>query len=726
MASYDTIQKLADHPEWLPPRSDVRVFLGEPGAPEATKTTIEPGNSFSPGMMTFGVTWWLRFPDTNQFFAPETAPLEDLGWSYEEGYLPVIHCRTRVNGIGGLHTLFQDGCARDRSEAVCARLKLTNSTNQEKRIQVFIALRSLGPAGGEVKNLSVGSDGRSLWNMERQLPLLGVDLAPTAIGCGVGDPSVSARYGQTPGISSVQDEEGWCFGLIRYDISLPPGGNWQIAYDCPLQSVGPVQTNLPGTATPRPEQFDQRCLDQKARWKELFGSIELDVPDADFKNAFFAGVQHLLTAIVGEQPRIAVLSYPLPWLRDSVFIVRCFDLAGFHEQARGASNFIARNDFFGGFGAEGDAPGEGLWALVQHYRICRDQGWLNEVYPSIQRKVDWLMRMRRSDIPIQVFQDAPTLAFTHAQRTSGIICLPGKDGIIQGTMDFGVDYSLGWVNHWAICGLREAAYAADILGLTEDALAWRAEADDLQEALKAYAASHPVFFEHERTTNSLLWPTRAWANELDTIQKPFDAWWTKNRGDGKNFRPEPYWLYFEESQAHNALLLGQRERAWQALDFRLRHQDLPGLYGWREGGNGVGTDNATRGVTLIPFLRGCQKYESITPHGWSQAEMWLLQRAVLIEEWNDGLLLFSGVPIHWLKPGTHLAFRNFPTWYGKINAELVVAPDFKTAALTISGVMPDIPLKICLPEQEIMLVMPETSFLSITMELHHTLKREEK
>jgi hypothetical protein len=100
MASYDTIQKLADHPEWLPPRSDVRVFLGEPGAPEATKTTIEPGNSFSPGMMTFGVTWWLRFPDTNQFFAPETAPLEDLGWSYEEGYLPVIHCRTRVNISG--------------------------------------------------------------------------------------------------------------------------------------------------------------------------------------------------------------------------------------------------------------------------------------------------------------------------------------------------------------------------------------------------------------------------------------------------------------------------------------------------------------------------------------------------------------------------------------------------------------------------------------------------
>ena len=45
-------------------------------------------------------------------------------------------------------------------------------------------------------------------------------------------------------------------------------------------------------------------------------SIELDVPDIDFRNAFFAGLQHLLTAMVGEQARIAPLAYPLPWLRD--------------------------------------------------------------------------------------------------------------------------------------------------------------------------------------------------------------------------------------------------------------------------------------------------------------------------------------------------------------------------------------------------------------------------
>ena len=50
MASHETLEKLAQNPDWLPPLSDLRVFLGQPGAPEATKTTVVPGNVFSPGM----------------------------------------------------------------------------------------------------------------------------------------------------------------------------------------------------------------------------------------------------------------------------------------------------------------------------------------------------------------------------------------------------------------------------------------------------------------------------------------------------------------------------------------------------------------------------------------------------------------------------------------------------------------------------------------------------
>lgn len=80
----------------------------------------------------------------------------------------------------------------------------------------------------------------------------------------------------------------------------------------------------------------------------------------------------------------------------------------------------------------------------------------------------------------------------------------------------------------------------------------------------------------------------------------------------------------EFAQAHNALLLGRRDLYWQTVNYQLRHPDAPGLFAYREGGDGVGTENAIHGVSILSMLRGCHKYNSIMPHGWSQAELWLL------------------------------------------------------------------------------------------------------
>jgi hypothetical protein len=721
MASFDTLLKLMENPDWIAPRSDVRVFLGEPGAPEATKTTVEPGNTFSPGMRSFGVTWWLRFPasETAAFYAPESAPSDILHWRYEEGYLPILHCETEVQGLAVLHSLLQDGTAAEQSEAVCGRLRLANHSAGPLAVQLFLALRSLGPAGGPLHRLAVGSDQRSFWLPDRDLPLLGFDGSPNAIGCGIGDPSADARAGRVPDSREVHDHDGWCFGLARYDVNLAAGESWQVHFDCPQQTYGALHRDLPGTARLRPDQYAARAAAHVTAARARWAHLALDTPDDTFHHAFFAGLNHMLTATVGDQARIAPLSYPLPWLRDSIYLIRCFDLAGLHDLARAATEYCVRNDFFGGFGAEGDAPGQGIWAIVQHYRIMRDRAWLARVFPAVERKCEWLFRMRRAAAPIQVVTDTPILPFMHAQRAAGVICLAAQDGLIQGVMDHGIAYSLGWINHWALCGLHEAAYAAAELGLEENAGRYHEEASALQAALATYSARTPSYFDLERTVNSLLWPTRAWANDLDRVKSGFDSWWDRHRGDGETYRPEPYWLYFELAQAHNALLFGWRERAWQVIQYRLAHQDLPGLYGWREGGAGVGTENAVHGVTLVNQLRGCQRFESITPHGWSQAEMWLLQRAILVEEWQDGLLLFAGVPSDWLVPNASVGFGDFPTWYGKASAQLQVDRHGQNAAITISGIAPGTPVWVRLPGQEVAAVAGHDR-LSLSMALHES------
>lgn len=702
MASVDTLEMLKKHPEWIAPRSDVRVFLGEPGAPEATKTTVEPGNVFSPGMRTFGVTWWLRFPESGEFFATETAPMERLHWSYEEGFLPVIHCETEVHNIHAKHSLFQDGCAEDFSESVCARLRLSNNGEAVQTIQVFIALRSLGPAGGPIEDLALTRDQRGFCRPNKGLSLLLTDQTPDAAGCGIGDPSPLAKQGLVPSAADCTDPEGWGFGLLCYAVTLPAQEDWSVHIDCPQLGGRYWQYIGNQNAVPRPEAFNTRMEAVSHGWRSRFAAIDLDVPDEDFRNAFFAGIQHLLIATVGDQAHIAALAYPLVWLRDGVYIMRSLDLAGFHEISRKATEYCERNDFFGGFGAEGDAPGQGIWALVSHYRITRDRSWLERVYPAIRRKCEWLFRMRRTDKPIQVVTDNPVLSFFQADRFLGVICVPSTDGIIHGTMDGGISYSVGFVNHWALNGLRCASFAASELGFLADATAYKNEADELQACLEAYIQKTPSYFEYERTANSLLWPTHAWENKPDFVLEPFNRWWKTNRGSAdSDYLPELYWLYFEFAQAHNALLLGQRDRAWRVIEYRLNHQDLPGLYGWREGKDGVGMDNVINGVTLFRQLRGCQKYDSVTPHGWSQAELWLLQRALLVEEYQDKLLLFSGVPDHWLKPGGHISLRNFPTWFGTISTSLDISADGKSAHVRLSGTTPGTQVRVVLPGSEI-------------------------
>lgn len=698
MASYDTLIQLQAHPEWIPPRSDIRVFLGEPGGPEAAKTTVEPGNTFSPGMRTYGITWWLNIQGEKlSFFAPELAALEDLIWSYEGGMFPILHCNTHWQGIAVHHSLFQDGTESNQSEAVCGQIELTNQQNQPLVIQLFVVLRSLGPAGGPVYDLAVGTDRKSFWNKTLSFPRIGFDLLPQKIGCGVGDPSQSAQKGHIPSQLTADDPDGWCYGLAQFEVTLPPGKPWSVRFDCPIPTVGVLQKEYPGLNQTRPDQYQTRYANHLEHWRMRYSQLYLEVPDEHFRNAFFAGLGHMLTAMCGDQARIAALSYPLPWLRDSVYIIRCLDLAGLHDTARAATSYCVRNDFFGGFGAEGDAPGQGLWALVQHFRINRDLNWLAEVYPAIQRKAEWLFRMRRATKPIRLVTDTPVLPFMHYQRNAGVICAPAAEGLIMGMMDHHV--AISWVNHWAICGLREASYAARQLGQISDAERYQAEAESLFQALTTYQSVHPEFYTWERTTTSLLWPTRVWEATPDLVQPGFDHWWETHRGtDEVHYQPEPYWLYFELAQAHNALLFGERDRAWWALRYRIENQDLPGLYGWREGGHGVGTENAVDGVTLIKQLRGCHRFESITPHGWSQAELWLLQRGMLVEEWQGGLLLFSGVPRQWLTPDARIIFRHFPTWYGKVDASLVVTSDGKRANLHLSGIHPGTRLQIALPD----------------------------
>jgi hypothetical protein len=626
MASPDTIEALATHPDWVAPRSDKRVFLGQPGAPEATKTTVEPGNAFSPGMLTFGVTWWLRFPDRGEFFATEEAPLDSLRWRFEDGFLPVVVCEATVDGLAVRHSLFQDGDASARSEAICGEIELTAAA--PTRVELFVSLRSLGPTGGLVSELAAGDDGASLLLPSRGLVVLAADRRADAAGCGVGDPSPLARVGEVPPTLQVADPDGWCYGVLRYDVSLAAGEAWRLRFDCPQQTYGNLEDELPGSAIAAPEAFEVRRDAHLVTWRDRLERVALDVPDRAFRDAFFAGLQHMLVATVGDQPRIAPLAYPLPWLRDSVFIVRCLDLAGLHDDARRLTEYCARNDFFGGFGAEGDSPGQGIWAIVQHFRLTGDRAWLARCTRRSAARRSGCSGCAGPTARSRSSSTRRRSPYTHAERTSGVICVAAADGVIRGSMDHGIEYSIGWINQWAVLGLREAAFAAGDAGRDRRRRRLLPRGGRTVRRGRAVCRAPPLLLltrsHHEQPA---LADPRLGARPR-RHRATFRRVVAGAAGDDGRLPPRAAVALFrvrpgaQRVAARSGAPGVGRPRLPVAPPGRARFVRLA------RGRQRRGDRNAIRGVTLFHQLRGCQRFDDIAPHGWSQAEMWLLQRAV--------------------------------------------------------------------------------------------------
>jgi len=95
-------------------------------------------------------------------------------------------------------------------------------------------------------------------------------------------------------------------------------------------------------------------------------------PDDRVALAWERCAYHILAAMELGLPRIGAVNYPVLWLRDCALVLRALDLIGRPDLARIGNDYLAPLYFTGGFGAEADAPGEGIWSLISHARITGD------------------------------------------------------------------------------------------------------------------------------------------------------------------------------------------------------------------------------------------------------------------------------------------------------------------------------------------------------------------
>jgi hypothetical protein len=381
-------------------------------------------------------------------------------------------------------------------------------------------------------------------------------------------------------------------------------------------------------------------------------------------------------------------------------VLRALEYAGLTDLTRAGCDYLSDLIFSGGFGCESDNPGEGIWALAYHYAMTKDKKWLEEIYPGIQKRVEWICKMMAAKEPLFLAGDART-PWCLTQPGANIVCLASNGGLVHGRMDWhSPDF---YINNWCCRGLRDAAKLADVIGDAGSAKEWRG----LAERMKMKISENLIPLSegvNERDGCVTPYPCGVFGKDDKEFKGWFGDWFRENRLDERGQRrPENDWTYFEAAQIHNAFLLGFTDMAWRALDGFLSDGRFGENYIFTEGKFG-GTENLP--YNNMPENRGWLKEGASggnMPHNWTGAEVFTMLRDMFVAEdtENGRLVLANCVPDAWRGPGNRFGVKNMPTVFGEIsymitfgdegrytvefegNADYAIAPGIRTVPVSL-------------------------------------------
>ena len=446
--------------------------------------------------------------------------------------------------------------------------------------RLFLVIASAGPAGGPIRSLKRRND---LLRVNDRWEIVAV-----------------------PGAANIQmfgePEDGWAQAWIE----SPPKGPWTIT----------VTDHQPQPDSPLPAAYKLPVL---------------DLPDKRFSESLTAQILHLRMGLTGAETRPGEpINYPLPWLRDGSYAVTALAMSGDLESAKILARRFAEHDFFGGFGPEADAPGLALWTLEELSARLRDKDFDRWLWPHAVRKAEYIRRMLETPVAIREIVEGPIVPRHIKNSNIDLVCDPARDGLIIGRMDH--HRPLLYVNGVSYRGLLAAASMAKRAGDSTRADDYSALAIKLREAW--WRAFDTKERDNERTAVVGLWPSTVAADQpvryRAALREP-------------QFAKRPLWTYFDIANAHQWLLLGERDRVWKTLEYFWANQPSPGLYSMWEG---EGEENA---FGLWENIRGWVNPPHITPHYWAASEMLALQLDMLAYADDQGLIIGAGIPDTWAK-----------------------------------------------------------------------------
>jgi len=631
---------------------------------------VDPRGLVTPWLEGWSLDYWVAQGDRLTFPSRTEGVTQFL-----EDNLPFVHTVVPAGELTMESLVF--GWENGGQHLLVVRVSLKNLSGDSRPARFFFSIRPYNPEGAFlIRELEYR---HRLWSVNGSPACLLLE-EPGRVSCSdlrAGD--VSLQLDRLSDRREITCKAGMATGLAEYTLELEAGHT--ASFNC-LLTLEPDRSEDRSVSSAKSYDFTRVKPQVKKQWLERVNSgMRIGLPDQRLQDSFDAQKTHLNTVDDGDSITPGPLTYHHYWFRDSAYMVTALNIAGYHEQAaQKLENYPSRqrpDGFFLSQDGEWDSAGQAIWTITEHYRFTEDRDLLEAMYSSIAKGAKWIEPKRKttSDNP-----DAP-----HA----GLLP-PGFSAEHLGPNDY-----FYWDDFWCLAGLREAAFAADVLGRAGDRDLFMGMFDsfkrDIDRSLEKVQTrigrpilpASPYRRMDAGAIGSVvaLYPLRLVApddprlvNTVEFIRERCfykDGFFQAMTHAGINC-----YLTAHIAQCH---LLARDRRAWELVRAML---DLAsGTCCWPE------AVHPTTGG-------GCM---GDGHHTWAAADWLTLVRNLLLMENGDGLVITPILPRAWIAPGAEVTVQDAPTHFGPISYSirtegeyvvLNVDPRFRREPKTIEWCLP--------------------------------------
>lgn len=602
----------------------------------------------------------------------------------DSGYLPIPSVRRAMPGLDLTITAFTSGAAGASTLIVRYELKNTGSAPREGTL--FLALRPMqvNPSyqflnfpGGAAPIRSMRIDHGAITVDNRIVIPLATPSAAAAVSFDNGEIVEHLATGRLPTTTSVSDPRALASGALAFDFALKPGDTRIVGVLVPFHSsknlLGEPVSDAFGNAF-----MNDQLASTRAWWRKQLDRVKITLPKGNERivEAIKANLAYILINRDGPAIQPGSRSYERTWIRDGALTSTALLSLGHSAEVRDFLDWFARSQYDNGKipccvdkrgpdpVPEHDSHGQYIYAVRTCYAYTRDSDFLRRHWPGVRSAVGYIEFLRNQ------------------RMTDEFANGPDDKRVLYGLMPESIShegYSAKpmhsyWDDFWTLKGLIDAVQIAELLGEEKDAKRFTALRDSFRETLDDslrlamkikkidYIPGCAELGDFDATSTTIALSP---CGLRDTLPRPeldntFDRFWTffQKRRDGK-LQWKDYTPY-EHRLVGSMVMLGQRERAHEMLDFYFGDECPRPGGGWREWPEVVRRD--VREPAFIGDM----------PHTWVGSDFINSVRVMLAYERIDdqgprALVIGAGLPRAWVEDSDGVDVQDLATEFGNLS-----------------------------------------------------------